>query len=151
MKDIVLSPVQLEAASRIGADAILLIQALFDRGCCECDVPEMIREAHSRNLEVLLETHSEDEFRRAVASHADLVGINNRNLATLAVDLNVTRKILRNIDVDGKVVVSESGIRNPADIRFLRESGARAFLIGSAIMACEDVEAKVKEFVQAQW
>jgi indole-3-glycerol phosphate synthase len=149
MKDIIISPKQLEAASKAGANAALLIQALFDRGHCECDVHEMIAKAHSRKLEVLLEAHNAAEFRHAVDSDADLVGINNRNLGTLKVDLNVTKNILEKNAAKGKVIVSESGINTPTDIRFLRECGACAFLIGSVIMLTDNVEKKVKEFVLA--
>jgi len=149
MKDIVLSPVQLEAASKAGASVVLLIGALFDRGYCECSIHEMIARAHSEELEVLLETHTSEEFRSAVKTHADLVGINNRNLATLNVDLEVTKRILERNDAEGKIVVSESGINTPDDLRFLRGCGAHAFLIGSAIMLADDVEMKVKEFVSA--
>ncbi|MBT0159387.1 indole-3-glycerol-phosphate synthase [Candidatus Bathyarchaeota archaeon A05DMB-2] len=147
MKDIIISPVQLEAALKLGANAALLIVSLFDRGYCECTMPEMIANAHSKGLEVLLEAHSEAEFRRAVDSDADLVGINNRDLATLKVDLRVTERILGSNDVKGKIVVSESGVKVPADLRFLRGCGAKAFLIGSAVMAADNVEEKVKEFV----
>ena len=101
-------------------------------------------------LEVLLETHTETEFCSAVKTGADLIGINNRNLGTLKVDLNVTKQILSKNDSKGKLVISESGINTPADIRFLRESGARAFLIGSAIMSADNIEEKVKEFVNAK-
>jgi len=147
MKDIILSPVQLEAASKVGANAALLIQALFERGYCECSINEMIAEAHSNKLEVLLETHTKNEFRLALDSDADLIGINNRNLGTLKVDLNVTKEILEKNDHDGKIVVSESGIKTRADLRFLRECGAQAFLIGSAVMLADNVEERVKEFV----
>ena len=149
MKDIIISPVQLEAASRLGANAALLIAALFDRGYCECSLNEMIVAAHSKGLEVLLETHTAEEFRSAVNTNADLVGINNRDLATLKVDLGVTKRILEQNNAEGKIIVSESGINTPADLRFLRECGAHAFLIGSAVMLASNVEAKVKEFVSA--
>lgn len=149
MKDIIVNPVQLETASRIGANAVLLIESLFERRYCECDAHEMIAQAHSKNLEVLLETHNENEFKSAINSDADLIGINNRNLGTLQVDLGVTKRILEKNDSCGKIVVSESGVKTPADIRFLRECGAHAFLIGSSIMLADDVEKKVKEFVSA--
>jgi indole-3-glycerol phosphate synthase len=147
MKDIILSHAQLEAASRVGANAALLIVALFDRGYCERGMQETIVEAHSLGLEVLLEAHSAAEFRRAVDSDADLIGINNRDLATLKVDLHATEHILKSSSAEGKTVVSESGITAPADLRFLRGCGADAFLIGSAVMAAGNVEEKVKEFV----
>jgi indole-3-glycerol phosphate synthase len=149
MKDIIISPVQLDAASKAGANAALLIEALFGRGYCECNIHDMIATAHSKGLEVLLETHTADEFRFAVSTHADMVGINNRNLATLKVDLNVTKGILERNNAEGKIVVSESGINTAADLRFLRECGANAFLIGSAVMLADNVEEKVKEFVSA--
>jgi indole-3-glycerol phosphate synthase len=149
MKDIIISPVQLDAASKAGANVALLIKALFDRGYCECNIHNMIAAAHSKGLEVLLETHTAEEFRSAVRTHADLVGINNRDLATLTVDLNVTKRILERNNAEGKIVVSESGIDTPADVRFLRECGAHAFLIGSAVMLSDNVEEKVKEFVSA--
>jgi indole-3-glycerol phosphate synthase len=149
MKDIVVSPIQLEAAAKLGANLVLLIQAVFDRGYCSFELPEMIAKAHSNNLEVLLETHNQHEFTRAVQSDADLVGVNNRNLGTLQVDLNVTKNVLANCPHNGKVVVSESGVNTAADLRFLRECGAQAFLVGSSVMQASDVEAKVKELVTA--
>jgi indole-3-glycerol phosphate synthase len=149
MKDIILVADQIEVAAQIGADAVLLIQALFDRGCCEMSVDKTIAFAHSRGLEVLLETHTEKEFRMAVETKADLVGINNRNLATLKIDLDTTKEILKENGTRGKVVVSESGIKTAQDLQFLRKSGANAFLIGSSIMLTENIEAKVKEFTKA--
>ncbi len=149
MKDIVLSPLQLDAAYKIGANAVLLIAALFERGYCERDVHEMIAYAHSKNLEVLLESHTEDEFLSALKTDADLIGINNRDLKTLKVDLGVTKKILQRTNPQGRTVVSESGIKEPDDIRLLRKHGAHAFLIGSAVMEANDVAKKVEEFVAA--
>ena len=146
MKDIIVNTVQLEAAARIGANAVLLIQSVYDRGYGELDIAEMIKEARMRQLEVLLEVHDEGEFLSAVMSDADLVGINNRNLATLKVDLNVTKHILERNQLPGKLVVSESGIRSPDDIRFLGGCGAKAFLIGSAVMSADDVESRVRDF-----
>ncbi|MBN1357501.1 indole-3-glycerol-phosphate synthase [Candidatus Bathyarchaeota archaeon] len=149
MKDIILRPVQLEVASNLGANVVLFIEALFDRGYCESTLSDMIATAHSKGLEVLLETHTEAEFRYAVGTRADLVGINNRNLATLKVDLNVTKKILEQNNAEGKIVVSESGVTTPAELRFLRLYGAQAFLVGSAVMLAKDIEGKVKELVSA--
>ena len=150
MKDIILNPVQIYAAWKMGANAILLIKALFDRGYCEKSLEELIAGAHLLGLEVLLETHTKSEFQSAVKTEADLIGINNRNLGTLKVDLNVTRKILANNNPNGRLVVSESGINTPADIRLLWKSGTHAFLIGSAIMSSGNVEEKVEEFVNAK-
>jgi indole-3-glycerol phosphate synthase len=150
MKDIVVSPSQLDAAAKVGANVVLFIQAIFDRGYCPFSLGEMIAKAHSNNLEVLLETHAADEFARALVTEADLLGINNRNLGTLQTDLRNTESILSKPQCGGKVVVSESGINTPADLHFLLGCGAQAFLIGSAVMLADDVEAKVREFVNAQ-
>ncbi len=149
MKDIIINPLQLETASEIGANSVLLIEALFDRVYCECSLDEMISKAHAKNLEVLLETHNENEFQSAVNSDADLVGINNRDLKTLKVDIRITEKILKRCVTRGKIVISESGVMTPSDLLFLRNCGAQAFLIGSAIMMADNIEEKVKEFVTA--
>ena len=149
MKDIIVSRVQIEAAAKMGADAVLLIESLFRRGYCDCDVHDMIADAHSQNLEVLLEVHTEEEFLSALKTEADLVGINNRDLRTLEVNLEVTRRILTKNRVKEKLIISESGIRSPADIRFLHECGAHAFLIGSSIMRASNIKKAVKELVAA--
>jgi indole-3-glycerol phosphate synthase len=149
MKDIIVDPIQIEAASRIGANAVLLIEAIFERGYCELCLDEMIKQAHTKGLEVLLETHSENEFKYAVETDADLVGINNRDLRTLKVDLGITERILRKHESRGKIVISESGVMTPKDLLFLRGCGAQAFLIGSSVMMADSIEQKVKEFVTA--
>jgi indole-3-glycerol phosphate synthase len=149
MKDIIIIPEQIEVASQIGANAVLLIEALFEKGYCEMSVDKMIAFAHAKGLEVLLETHTEEEFQSAVETDADLIGINNRNLATLKIDLNTTKAILEKQKTNCKIVISESGIKTKNDLQFLRDCGARAFLIGSSIMLTENIEEKVKEFVEA--
>lgn len=149
MKDIILSPIQIESASKTGANAVLLIQKLFESGYCEKDVQYMIEYSHSRGLEVLLEVHTEDEFLSALKTNADMIGINNRDLKTLKVDLEVTKHILTKHHVEGKVIVSESGINSPEDVHFLRECGVQAFLVGTAIMKASNIRKKVKELVEA--
>lgn len=149
MKDIIVDPVQVEAAAKIGADAILLIYQAFERNYLKHSLEDFIRLAHSKGLEVILETHNEKEFAAAVKTGADLVGINNRNLATLQVDLNTTKVILSNRGASDKIVISESGIRTAEDIRLLRTYGADAFLVGSAIMLADNIEEKVRELVMA--
>ena len=149
MKDFIVSPQQVEAASRLGADAVLLIQALFDRGHCEAGVEEMIALTHSKGLEVLLEAHTDEEYLSSMKTDADLIGINNRDLTTFRVDIGTTRRILGHCGSNGRLVVSESGIDRPEDVRDLRSAGVDAFLIGSSIMRAEDVEGKVREFAMS--
>jgi indole-3-glycerol phosphate synthase len=150
MKDIILSPAQLDTAANIGANAVLLITTLFARRYCECEIHDMIAQAHARDLEVLLETHTENEFAMAAESDADMIGINNRDLQTLTVDLGVTKRILEKRDAHGKIVVSESGITTLADLRFLSDCGVDAFLIGTAVMVAENIKRTVQEFVLAR-
>jgi indole-3-glycerol phosphate synthase len=149
MKDIIIDSLQLETASEIGANVVLLIEALFERKYCESSLIEMISQAHEKNLEVLLEIHSENEFQSAIETDADLIGINNRDLRTLKVNLDVTERILKKFDGHGKIIVSESGVMTVDDLLFLRNCGAQAFLIGSAVMTANNIEKKVKEFVAA--
>ncbi|MCL1977683.1 MAG: indole-3-glycerol-phosphate synthase [Candidatus Bathyarchaeota archaeon] len=149
MKDIILSQKQVTVASQIGADAVLLIKTLYDRGYGETDLDNMIEYVHRNRLEVLLEVHTEGEFKAAKKTDADVIGINNRNLADLKIDLNTTKKILKTNSFNGLVVVSESGINTSADLRFLSQTGVSAFLIGSSIMLTADIEEKVREFVNA--
>ena len=150
MKDIILNPIQIETASKMGANAILLIKSLFDRGYSGKSIDEMIKVAHVLGLEVLLETHTQSEYKSALESDADLIGINNRDLATLNVNLQTTKDILESNSTKGKIIISESGIKSVEDLVFLRSSGVRAFLIGSAIMSSNNIEEKVREFVNAK-
>ncbi|WP_455367579.1 indole-3-glycerol-phosphate synthase, partial [[Eubacterium] cellulosolvens] len=104
MKDFIIDPVQIDAARQLGADVILFIQSLFNRGYCTHSRDEMISYAHSRNIEVLLEAHTSDEFKSALRSNANLVGINNRDLKTLNVDLNTTHRLLKENPPDGRII-----------------------------------------------
>jgi indole-3-glycerol phosphate synthase len=149
MKDFILSNVQLQTARRIGASAVLLISTLYSRGYSKIRLTEMINQAHKEGLEVLLETHSYDEFNNGITTEADLIGINNRDLKTLKTDLSVTERVLRTANQTDKMIVSESGIKMAKDIRYLRECGADAFLVGSSIMASRIPESKVRELVEA--
>lgn len=149
MKDFIVSKVQIDTAKKIGADIILLILGLFEKSRSESDLDNMISYAHSLDLQVLLETHNLNEFDMAVETDADLVGINNRDLTNLNVDISTTIKILKSRINRNKLVVSESGIEKADDIRLLKNAGADAFLIGTSIMRSSNVRSKVVEFVDA--
>ncbi len=149
MKDIVISYAQIDAAYLLGANAILLINNLFETNKCEMGLHEAVIYAHLKGLQVLLEVHNREEFDQAVETDADMIGINNRNLATLSVDLSTTVKILENAPHNGKIVVSESGIRSAEDLRLLKQAGADAYLVGTSVMKSGDIESKVRELVEA--
>lgn len=146
MKDIMISDVQIDAAKKIGADCILLIASMFNANLCEKSIEYFTEKAHKLGLEVLLETHTQDEFRQAMESDADLIGINNRNLATMNIDIKTTEDILKKCEKK-KVVISESGISEPDQIRRLRNVGTDAFLIGTSIMQSSNIKDKVRELV----
>lgn len=147
MKDIIVHKTQIHAGKKSGADCVLLIKSIFSsRPALE----DLIQETHRNQLEVLLEVHSEDELEMALASEADIIGVNNRNLTTLETDLNTTARLLRKINERyGKILISESGFESANDIRKLKPGTVDGYLIGSSIMLSEDLERKVREFVLA--
>lgn len=147
MKDIMIDKIQIDAAQKIGADYMLLIQSLFDNDYLK-EIDEFIDYGHKKGLKILLEVHTSEEFVHALETKADLIGINNRNLDTLEIDLNTTEKILSGFD-KSRPIISESGIETPQDIVNLKNAGASAFLIGSSIMKTDNIEANVKELVNA--
>ncbi len=147
MKDIIIDKTQIDAAKKIGADYILLIQSLFDQGFLR-EIEELIDYSHKNGLKVLLESHTRDEFENSLKTDADILGINNRNLDTLELDINNTKNILENFD-KSRIVISESGIETPEDIRFLHNSGANAYLVGSSIMKSDNIEEHVNQLVNA--
>ncbi|MCX8171126.1 MAG: indole-3-glycerol-phosphate synthase [Candidatus Bathyarchaeota archaeon] len=152
MKDIILSGCQINAAYRLGADAILLIADLFKREYCDMSIHEMIDYSHSVGLEVLLEVHDVEGFKLALSTEADMIGINNRDLKTLKVDINTTRIILEKFgksDIGDRPVISESGIKSPEDVCFLRRCGADAFLVGSSIMTAKNIRDFLTHLVNA--
>ena len=153
MKDIMIDKVQIDAAKKIGADYILLIQSLFDQGHLK-EIDEFVDYAHKNELEVLLEVHTKEEMQNALKTKADLIGINNRNLDTLEINLKTTEQVLQGYDAkeDSKgtrPILSESGIETPEDIQYLKKCGADAFLIGSSIMKSQDITNEIKRMVKA--
>ena len=149
MKDIIVSPRQLRAAARFGADTVVLISELFTAGLTDVDIITMMQEARGLGLEVIVEANSPSEFEKMRAFQPDIYGINNRNLSSFQVDLDTTARILADAKPVSGPVVSESGIETVADIKRLKTAGAQAFLIGTCIMKCSNVEQKVRELVNS--
>ncbi len=149
MKDIIVHESQVDCAGKIGSNAILLIKALFDRGYTDKSLDYMIRYAHSLGLEVLVEAHTFDEFKDLLDTEADMIGINNRDLRSMKVDISRTVSILKRAGdlPKDRVIVSESGIGSREDVELLANHGVKAFLVGSSIMESDDIEGKVKELV----
>ena len=147
MKDIVIDKIQIEAAQKLGADYILLIEALFDNRHLK-EIDEYVDYAHKKNLRVLIESHTKTEFENSLKTDADLIGINNRNLDTLDLDIKTTKIVLDGFD-KSRIILSESGIESPKDIRFLHDCGASAFLVGSSVMKSDNIETFVRQLVNA--
>jgi indole-3-glycerol phosphate synthase len=99
-------------------------------------------------LEALVEVHTESERDRALAAGAEVIGINNRDLTTFAVDLSTTVRLVSGMP-EGITCVSESGIKTRNDVARLREAGVDALLVGTALMTAEDIGAKIKELFGA--
>jgi len=113
----------------VEADVVLLIARFVD------DLEALLAEARDRGFQVLVEVHTATEFEEAVDAGADIVGINNRDLAALEVDLGTTKAVLEAVEVpEGVTVIAESGISSAEDVRRMRGAGADGLLIGSAIM-----------------
>lgn len=145
MKDVVIDKIQIDAAQKLGADYILLIESLFDKKYLK-EIDEYVDYAHKKNLKVLIESHTKIEFENSLGTNADLIGINNRNLDTLDIDIKTTKRVLDGFD-KSRIILSESGIETPKDIQFLHDCGASAFLVGSSIMKSDNIETFVSQLV----
>jgi indole-3-glycerol phosphate synthase len=132
-KDFIVSEYQLLEARAAGADAVLLIAGALQ----PAELTRLMARSSDLGLDALVEVHSGDELTAALDAGADLVGVNNRNLRTLAVDLGVSEELIGRIP-KGVTAVSESGIKTPADITRFMALGYRAFLIGERFMTMAD-------------
>ena len=138
-KDFTVDPDQVVEARVIGADCILLIVAALD----DSNLRSLTRLAHDLGLDVLVEIHDEVELDRGLAVEGALLGINNRNLKTLTVDLAVFERLAPRVPHD-RLLVAESGLKTATDLVRLRKAGAGAFLVGESLMAQTDVTAATR-------
>ena len=132
-KDFMLDPYQVYEARAMGADCILLIVAALDMA----RMRELESAAKTLNMSVLVEVHDAAELDRALMLKTPLIGINNRNLRTFETRLDVTLDLLERIPAD-RVVITESGILKPADVRLMRDHKVNCFLVGEAFMRADD-------------
>lgn len=145
-KDFIYDPYQVIEARVAGADALLLIVAVLG----DHDLKRLLDETHRQGMEALVEVHDEGEVERALAAGARVIGVNNRDLRTFAIDLQTTAR-LRPLVPSGCLVVAESGIHTPDDVRRLAEMGVDAMLVGESLVAAKPEERlrKVRELVRA--
>ena len=141
-KDFMIDAYQVYEARAMGADAILLIAACLD----DAQMADLEAMARSLDMAVLVEVHDRAELERALKLKTRLVGINNRNLRTFEVTLQTTLDMLPDVPMD-RLLVTESGILNAADVKRMRDANVHAFLVGEAFMrAAEPGEALAKLF-----
>ena len=143
-KDFIVDPIQVYAARYFGADAILLMMSIVD----DDTYAELKQLADSLGLDVLTEAITEEEVARATAFGIDVIGINNRNLHDLSIDLTRSERLSHHVP-SGKVIVSESGIRDNQTVRRLG-SHANAFLVGSQLTGTPDIDRAARELVYGQ-
>ena len=141
-KDFMLDPYQIVESRALGADCVLLIMAALDAARAR----ELESTALELGMDVLAEVHDEAELERALALRARLIGINNRNLKTLEVDLATTERLSARVPA-GRVPVSESGLNSSADLARMARAGVNCFLIGESLMRHDDVEAATREIL----
>ncbi|WP_200531485.1 indole-3-glycerol phosphate synthase [Halorubrum sp. LN27] len=139
-KDFVVAESQLDA---VESDVVLLIARFVGD-----DLPDLLAAARDRGFQVLVEVHDRDELERALDAGATTIGVNNRDLAELVVDLGTFESVAPHAP-DDVTLIAESGIGSPADVRRMRAAGADALLVGSAIMD-GDVTANTRELVRAE-
>jgi indole-3-glycerol phosphate synthase len=141
-KDFIFDEYQIYESRAYEADAILLIASILDGH----QAGEYLHLAGELGLSVLFEVHGFKELEMALMTNCDIIGINNRDLITLKIDMSTTYKLKKEIPSD-KIIVSESGIRTRDDVRRLEHAGIDAMLIGTTFMEAEDMGKKIDELM----
>lgn len=141
-KDFILDAYQVWEARAYGADALLLIVAALE----DAELRELLRLTEELGMEALVEVHDAAELGRALGAGASVVGVNNRDLHSFAVDLQTSERLASLLEgCDRPVLVGESGINTPADVGRLRAAGCDAILVGEAIVTAPNIASKVRQ------
>ena len=141
-KDFIIDPWQIYESRSIGADCILIILAALDDKLAK----ELIIHSKELGMDVLIETHTEKEIERAINLNADLIGINNRNLKTLEIDINNTIKLSKLIPKKYDIIC-ESGLNTNNDLKIMEKNGIMRFLVGESLMKKENIEEATKKLI----
>lgn len=145
-KDFLVSEVQIYESLFLGADGLLLIAAALEKERLEA----LLSLTYSLGMEAIVEVHTEEELSTVLETDAPILGINNRDLSTFAVDLRTTARLmgaLRSAEGEGsRIVVAESGVRSEDDAGYLAETGVDAILVGEALMRASDPEETLRSF-----
>jgi indole-3-glycerol phosphate synthase len=141
-KDFIFDEYQIYESRAYEADAILLIASILERN----QAAEYLHLAGELGLAVLFEVHDFKELEMALMTNCDIIGINNRDLTRMEIDMNTTFSLKKEIP-PGRIIVSESGIRTEEDVRKLESAGIDAMLIGTTFMEAEDIGGKIDELM----
>ena len=142
-KDFILDEYQLYESKLLEADAVLLIASLLT----DEELGHFLSRCLELNLQALVEVHAEEDLKKATGRGAKIIGINNRNLQTLEVDVNRAERLLNHIPKDATVVI-ESGFKDHSEIMKYKSLGISAFLVGTSLMKAPDVAAKLHELLK---
>lgn len=143
-KDFIIDEIQIFESRLSGADAVLLIARILGTD----ELKRFIKVAKKLGMDALVEVHSAKEARSALDAGAEIIGINNRDLDTLKVDMDMTINIINELpQLRKKVLVSESGISERSQVDLLKRSGVKAVLVGEAILKSPDMRGKIRELV----
>ena len=145
-KDFIIDPYQIYEARVARADAILLIAELLDRG----ELTNYLRIARELGLVCLVESHSREELEKAIGSGAEIIGVNNRNLKTLEVDIDTSIQLIPLIPTD-RIRVAESGIKSGEDAESVLKAGADAILVGEVLVRSKNPGLKIGELIVPTW
>ena len=143
-KDFIIDEFQVYQTRGMGADIILLIAAALDKKQLEdyfCLSKEL-------GLEVLLEVHDEKEFDDALEVGAEIIGVNNRNLKTFEVSLQITINLIKSRMLTNKFIISESGIKDNSDIKYLQSYGVAGFLIGETLLRKKNIDITLSNLIK---
>ena len=141
-KDFIIDVYQIFESKVYKADAILLIASILS----DAQIKEFIKIANDVGLDCIIEVHSKTELSRAIKIGYPIIGINNRNLDNLSIDINNTVKLLKNISDDFSII-GESGIKSYSDITLYNNVGVYNFLIGETILKAKNIDNKIKELL----
>ncbi|MBI3602695.1 MAG: indole-3-glycerol phosphate synthase TrpC [Candidatus Omnitrophica bacterium] len=142
MKDFIVHEYQIYEGAFYGASAVLLMVAMLS----DPQMKDLMNVAHALGLDCLVEAHDEREIERALKVDAQIIGVNNRDLHSLDVDLANCLRLIPRIP-KGKIIVAESGLKTHQDVKSVQEAGAHAVLIGETFMRAPDIGGKIKEIM----
>lgn len=143
-KDFIIDPIQIYEARAIGADALLLIVATLS----EKELHRYLKLTSELGMDALVETHNEREVEMALEAGAEIIGVNNRNLNTFEVDLEVSERLREFVPRD-KIFIAESGIHTEEDVRRLKKIEVDALLIGESVVKSKQADRKLQQLIWA--